>query len=227
MKSEFAFRHPTVVLLKHVNHRKQFHGDDTVQAIDLTMFLDLPNTFLDQIQPELREALYFNADGDNGQEDVPGIPATLPNLRFPKLNGGVFTVMSKKDVFAGYEVTVEYGLGDDLSNMAFDCCKVKLQRIEVKEGGTVRPTFQVSYAGDRADGETIGKLIEQEGGEITITLIPPAVEVPAEPETPMENPFPVQGRDPDLTAGDIFGSALDEESGFLGGGDAAFADMPD
>lgn len=203
-----AFREPTDVLLKHVNHRKQFAGGgDSVQGIDLNFEFDRPNTYLDDLLPGLRQSLYCNLDVDNGQTDLDGVDAPLPNLRFPNLNGGIFTLMKKKDAFAGYEMGVQFGLGDDISNMLFDCCKLKIQKIETKEGGTVRVFVQVSYGGDRADGNTIGKLIEQEGGEVTIQLWPPAVTQPVEEEEPMDNPFPIQEPDaPALTAGDIFAS---------------------
>ncbi|GKS91200.1 hypothetical protein [Acidovorax sp. SUPP2539] len=204
-----AFREPTDVLLTHVNHRKQFHGGggDTVQGIDLNFEFDRPNTFLDSLLPGLRESLYCNRDADNGQVDLDGVDAPLPNLRYPNLNGGSFTLMKKKDAFAGYELGVQFGLGDDISNMLFDCCKLKIQKVETNEGGTVRVFIQVSYGGDRADGSTIGKLIEQEGGEVTIQLWPPAVTQPVEEPEEMENPFPVQEADePPLTAGDIFAS---------------------
>lgn len=210
-----AFRDPTDVMLKHVNHRKQFAGDDRVQGIDLDFWIDRPNTFLDTLQPGLRAALYCNLDADNGQVDLDGVDAPLPNLRFPNLNGGTHTLMAKKDAFAGYELGVQFGLGDAISNMLFDCCKLKVQKVETKEGGTIRLYFQVSYGGDRADGNTIGKLIEQEGGEVTIQLWPPAVAQPVEEPEPMDNPFPVQGGDePALTAEDIFtsGPSVDEDA---------------
>ena len=210
-----AFREPTDVLLKHVNHRKQFAGGgDSVQGIDLNFEFDRPNTYLDELMPGLRQSLYCNRDADNGQVDLDGVDAPLPNLRYPNLNGGSFTLMKKKDAFAGYELAVQFGLGDDISNMLFNTCKLKIQKVETNEGGTVRVFVQVSYGGDRADGNTIGKLIEQEGGEVTIQLWPPAVvQVEEEPE-PMDNPFPVQEPDaPALTAGDIFASGPSSDQG--------------
>lgn len=221
-KPEFSFRTPTDVMLKHVNHRKQFSGPDQVQGIDLDFWIDRPNTFLDTLLPGLREALYCNHTADAGQTPLDGIDAPLPNLRFPKLNGGAHTVMTKKDAFAGYELAVSFGLGDEVSNMLFDCCKVKVQKVETKEGGTVRVFFQVSYGGDRADGGTIGKLIEQEGGEVTIQLIPPAIEVVEEEErlTPEDVFGPgASDREPDLTAEDIFASTAEPDDTALADSD--------
>lgn len=214
-KSEFAFRTTTDVTLSKVNFRKEMHGDEHVQAVDLNMSVDVPNTLLDVIQPGLRETLYFNADAKAGQANIEGIPETLPNLKFPDLNDGKFSLDGKKRKLAGYELFIDYGLGDDLSNMAFDCCKVVKRQIEVKEGGTVHLTFQVQYSGDRLDQETCGKLALLEQDLIAITLIPPVVQTEPEPERKPENPL-YMGEDEDgdgqQTAEDLFLAGAGETS---------------
>lgn len=214
-KSEFAFRARTDVVLTHVNFRKELHGDDHRQAVDLNMSVDVPNTELDIIVPGLREALYTNNDAANGQAEIADLPATLPNLRFPRLNGGKFSLDDKKAKLAGYELEVEYGLNDERSKMVFDCVKVVKRVIETKEGGTVHLSWQCQYMGDRLDQETCGKLALLEQDLIAIRLIPPAVEQVEEAAEPMENPFPVPGADePPLTAEDIFarGPSVDEDA---------------
>lgn len=158
VKTEFAFRQVTDVILASVNFRKELHGEDHVQAVDLKMAVDVPNTLLDTIVPGLREALYWNQDAAAGQVTIVDLPETLPNLRFPRLNGGKFALDDKKNKLAGYELLIEYGLGDERSNMLFDCCKVVKRAIETKEGGTVHLTWQVQYSGDRLDQDTCGKL---------------------------------------------------------------------
>lgn len=214
--SEFAFRNPTDVTLTSVNFRKEHHGDDHVQAVDLTMSVNVPNTQLDTIVPGLREALYWNADTSSGQADIEGVPATTPNLRFPRLNGGKFGLDDKKNKLAGYELLIEYGLGDSTSNMAFDCCKVVKRSIETKEGGTVLISWQVQYAGDRLDQETCGKLAILEQDLIAITLVPPVVSTQSdseEYEDEMDNPFPFDEDEEDgkATAEDLFIKAATEQ----------------
>ena len=214
-KSEFAFRTPTDVTLTHVNFRKELHGDDHRQAVDLNMSVDVPNSTLDIIVPGLREALYTNHDAANGQVEIADLPETLPNLKFPRLNGGKFALDDKKAKLAGYELEVEYGLNDERSKMVFDCVKVVKRVIETKEGGTVHLSWQCQYMGDRLDQETCGKLALLEQDLIAIRLIPPAVEQVEETPEPMDNPFPVQGGDePALTAEDIFtrGPSVDEDA---------------
>lgn len=202
----FEFRESTDVSLTHVNFRKENHGPDLVQACDLNMAVDIPNTLLDKIAPGLRQALYFNAAADQGQESVDGVDDILPNLKFPRLNGGKFALDDKKNKLAGFDLDIEYGLDDERSHMSFDCCKVVKRVIETKEGGTVRLSWQVQYCGDRLDGETIGKLAQLEQDLITIKLIPPAVQTieTSEEEEPLENPFPVDNETIPLTAEDVF-----------------------
>ncbi|WP_416406504.1 hypothetical protein RCH27_08445 [Paracidovorax citrulli] len=217
--AEFAFRTTTDVTLTSVNFRKEIHGDDHVQAVDLGMAVDVPNTMLDTIVPGLREALYCNTDKAHGQTSIEDLPETLPNLRFPRLNGGKFALDDKKNKLAGYECGIEYGLGDERSNMAFDCCKIVKRAIETREGGTVRLSWKVQYSGDRLDKDTCGKLALLEQDLIAIRLIPPVVAPtdPGEDDDGLENPFPVTGDDDDaqrpLTAEELFagGPATDSD----------------
>lgn len=203
----FEFRTHTDVTLSHVNFRKELHGEDHVQACDLNVALDVPNTLLDKIAPGLRQALYCNLSAEQGQDNIEGVDSILPNLRFPRLNGGKFALDDKKNKLAGYELEIEYGLGDERSNMLFDCCKIVKRQIETKEGGTVRLSWQMQYSGDRLDRETIGKLALLEQDEITIRLFPPAVQVVEDgddDEEELDNPFPVDNETLPLTAEDVF-----------------------
>ena len=143
--------------------------------------------------------------------------STLPNLRFPRLNGGKFALDDKKNKLAGYELFIEYGLGDERSNMVFDCCKVVKRVIETKEGGTVHLTWQVQYSGDRLDQETCGKLALLEQDLIAIRLIPPVVAVEEPDDEGPENSFGDERpkEEPAPTAEDLFiGGAAEPEDEF-------------
>lgn len=203
----------TDVTLSKVTLHKVFHGPDPVQAMDLMMAIDMPNTLLDSIVPGLREALYHNASAETGQEEIEGVEATLPNLRFPRLNGGKFALDEKKDKLAGYELFIEYGLGDERSNMVFDCCKVTKRAFETKEGGTVHFSWHVQYNGDRLDQETCGKLALLEQDLIAIRLIPPVVAQVEPDEEDLENPFPVDAdEEKQLTAEELFAGTGDTDA---------------
>lgn len=205
----FEFRAPTTVHCGNVNARKEMHGEELIQAIDLSCKVDLPNTCLDTLfAPGLREALYFNAAADAGQSDLEGVDAPLPNLRFPKLNGQKFS-FGGKDKLVGYILAMEYGLGDELSNIELELCKVGGRAFEVKEGGTVTVHFKVSNASDRLDKDTCGKLVMLGGVEVTMSLRAPAVQQ-VEKELPPENPFGDQQDPDDIGAGPLFPKTAEE-----------------
>lgn len=169
----FELTEVTEVKLLHVNHRKEFHGEDKVQAVDMNFEWETSNENLSRLDPALREALYFNSAAEVGQEPLPDVLAILPNLRVPNLNGGKFKYRGN-DKFKGYDFELDYGLGDDQSNVSFPDSAVGKFEIEVKEGGTCVIRFQVSYAGDRLTGEVMSKLIAHEQEKAFVTLKAPA-----------------------------------------------------
>ena len=169
------FQFPTTkeVHLSHVNIRREFHGDEHVPAIDLSLRLEGSNELLDMLDPALRTSLYYNAAATGGQEALPEVLAVLPNLRLPKLNGQKFT-WAKGERHKGYAFTLDYGLGDGRSNVDLDDCTVTNWRFEVKEGGTVVLEWVVQYAGERLTSEARGLLTGLTDEPIFIQLIPPA-----------------------------------------------------
>jgi hypothetical protein len=170
----FELTEVTEVRLLHVNHRKEFHGEEKVQAVDLNFEWEGSNEMLDRLDPALRQALYYNAAALEGQEALPEVLAILPNLRVPKLNAGKFKY-GGTDKFKGYDFELDYGLGDGESNVSFPDSAVGKYEVETKEGGTIVLRFQVSYAGDNLTGPVMSKLIDHEQEKAFITLKAPAV----------------------------------------------------
>ncbi len=164
----------TEVKLLHVNHRKEFHGEERVQAVDLNFEWETSNEKLDLLDPALRTVLYHNAAAEEGQEALPEVLAILPNLRVPHLNAGKFKYRGN-DKFKGYDFELDYGLGDGQSNVRFEDCAVGKYEIEAKEGGTIVLRWQVSYAGERLTGEVMSKLIAHEQEKAFITLKAPGL----------------------------------------------------
>lgn len=169
----FQFLKPTQVHLSHVNIRREFHGDEHVPAIDLSMRLEGSNELLDMFDPALRAALYYNAAATGGQEVLPEFLTILPNLRLPKLNGQKFT-WAKGERHKGYAFTLDYGLGDGRSNVDLDDCTCTNWRIETKEGGTSIIEWVTQYAGERLTSEVRGLLTGLTDEPIFIQLIAPA-----------------------------------------------------
>jgi hypothetical protein len=117
--------------------------------------------------------MYFNAAAVNGQEVLPEVLKVLPNLRLPHLNGGKFKYRGN-DKFKGYSFELDYGLGDERSNIALDDCSAGKHELEFKEGGTCVMKWQVSYAGPGITKDTFFKLVEHEGEKVFIALKAPA-----------------------------------------------------
>jgi hypothetical protein len=189
IQPKFEFLSPLVATLINVNTRKELHGDEHVQAVDMSFKADFPNSILNSlISAGLCEALYWNAAAEAGQEELDGVDPILPNLRFPKLNGQRY-VWGGKDKLQGYVITIEFGLGDAISNIELELCKVSGRVFETKEGGTVTLYWRVQNASDRLDMETCGKLVLLGGEQVTMKLRAPTAEQVAEIEKKMESPF--------------------------------------
>lgn len=163
----------TSAKLNSFNIRAERHGDNPVPAGDLKLTIKAANTILDIFDPKLREALYQNTQADQGQVEVEGVAPTLPNLRFPNLEGPFkFT-----DEGAGYKLTLDYGVGGERSNVTIEGCQVNNFQAECQEGGTVELSFRVQMTDPSAD--LIGKLGVQVQHDIVIDLEAPVVAAPA------------------------------------------------
>lgn len=172
-----AFELPTVTecTLTHVNLRKEFHGEEKVQAIDLSFQKEGGNELLDLIDPALRQMHYCNRAAIAGQVELDPALAILPDLRAPKLNGQKFKY-GGNDKYKGYLFTQDFGLGEEAgSNIDFSNAAVGKFEYETREGGTVNIKWQVSYAGDALTDDAMTRLVRQEGETVFIQLAAPAV----------------------------------------------------
>jgi hypothetical protein len=173
-KAVFEFLKVTAVALTHINVRRELHGDEKVPAVDLSLRIDSGNEILDKLDPNLRQALYCNNAATAGQELLPEVLAVLPNLRVPKLNGQKFN-WAKGERHKGYRFVLDYGLGDEDSNVELDGCTVTGWAIETKEGGTVILSWTVQYAGEALTDEARGRLTGLTDETIHIQLFAPEV----------------------------------------------------
>ena len=171
----FELNAVTECLLTHVNLRKEFHGEDKVQAIDLNFSIEGSNDLLDLVDPALRELHYFNRAEVVGQETLPDTIRILPDLRAPKLNGQKFKY-GGNDKYKGYGFEQDFGLGAEAgSNIFFTDASAGKFSYETKEGGTVKLEFQVSYSGDSLTDEAMTRLVRAEGEKVFIKLLAPSV----------------------------------------------------
>jgi hypothetical protein len=171
---QFQLEAVTECECSHVNIREENHGEDKVLAVDLAFWKEGGNELLDLFHPEIRTTLYCNRAAQEGQEALPEVLAVLPNLR---LSGPPERMhWGGNDKFAGYRLAVDYGLGDDQSNVDLTECVLAKRWFELKEGGTVRIGWRVSYAGEALqDVTTRGILAGLKGQKAFVQLIPPPV----------------------------------------------------
>jgi hypothetical protein len=166
----FQFPEVTECQITNVNVRREFHGDERVPAFDLTFSKEGSNELLDLIDPALRPTLYYNAAATQGQAALPDVLAILPNLRVPKLCNGKFSY-ARKEKWKGYRFVLDYGLGDELSNIDIGDCTVQIGDIDCKEGGTCVIKWLVSFEADRLSDEVRGRITGLTDEAVFIQLI--------------------------------------------------------
>lgn len=160
----------TDVKLANVNTRIEKHGTDSVPALDLSFVFDSPNSILTKFNKDLLASLYHNPSADQGQENIEGVEATLPNVRFPSI-----APLKWDTKHPGYELQIDYGLGGarGITLETTTLCKFVL---DCKEGGTVEVKFQVQCQSGLTE-KIMGKLAMLNGQETSIKLIAPTVAV--------------------------------------------------
>jgi len=173
----FELQAVTQVKFTNSKPRSEFHGEEHVRAIDISMTISGENTLLDLIEKGLREHHYCNKALQAGQEPLPDVIIPLPNLRFPKLPART-TYGSKKDRARGYRFTLDYGLGAEAgSNVDLTDCVLANVWYELMEGGTSKIGFTVQYNGDELNDDALyGRLAGLATmGEGHVQLIAPPV----------------------------------------------------
>jgi len=75
---------------------------------------------------------------------------------------------------SGCRVVIDYGLGDELSNIVLADCKVNQFRVECMEGGTVEITFRVQTS--NFPSGALDKLAGKLDQETKITIDGPSVQ---------------------------------------------------
>lgn len=203
---QFEIKDYSDVKFSNLNTRVEKHGAESVPAADLTFTMDAPNSVLNYFHDGLLEALYAPAatddEGDEPEFDEVEPVSALPLLKFPDL------APQKLDrKFAGYGLSLDYGLGGD-SCIDIEGCEVGKFVLDPKEGGTVAVKFQVQCQAGLTE-QIMGKLAMLNGQDIKIRLLAP--ELKQATTDAGENPFPIQGeKDAPLTAEQVFLQGSDE-----------------
>jgi hypothetical protein len=165
----------TATRLLSLNVRTENHGEGLARAIDLKCQMDAPNTFLQQLAPELLAMLFMPVEQPEPQAKLDGVAETLPLLR----SHAIKWPLDLEGDYAGYQLTVDRGLGGT-SNMVLQEAKLNKLRLTCLEGGTVQLQYrlQVSGVGD----EVIGRLSSYIKADMFVALLPPQIKQEAKQE---------------------------------------------
>jgi hypothetical protein len=148
--------------LSNVNPRAEMHGDQPKPAFDLMIEAACPSTVLNAFHPDLRAMLYKKDESPDLVEQIEGDGMTA--LRLPKLGS-----LKWDQEYAGYTVTVDYGMGGD-SNIVLGDVKVDKFKFTAQEGGTVTVCCRMIA---HPDEKVIGPLCNFIQRDIILTITPP------------------------------------------------------
>lgn len=145
----------TQVAFTNANPRAEFHGEEHVRAIDLSISIEGGNELLDTIEPGLLVHHYTNRAAKQGQDQLPEMVSALPNLRHPNLP--TTFRYAKDDKPRGYRLEIDHGLGD--RNLVLEDCVRGSLAYEIFEGGSVRIDLVLQNNGERlSDDAFFGRL---------------------------------------------------------------------
>ncbi len=159
----FQILTPTEAHVASVTNRTEAHGDDRVPALSIGLEIEAANTLLDQIDPNIRQALYKAVEG---QEQLPGVEPSTPVLRCHSIDHAVLTT-----VHEGWTLTIDDSI-DDSAPMKFGGVKVDKFKVDAKQGGSI--VLKLRCGTSDIDAERAGALAMHNGSSIWITLTPPA-----------------------------------------------------
>lgn len=146
----------TEITWTNANPRPEFHGEEHVRAIDLSIRIEGANEdLLERIEPGLCVHHYTNRAAKDGQDQLPEMIGALPNLRHPKLPTVYRYAEDEKP--RGYTLEIDYGLAD--RNIVLEDCVRSSLKYETREGGTVVVDLVLQYNGaELEDNATHGRL---------------------------------------------------------------------
>jgi hypothetical protein len=145
-----------------VTTRTEAHGEDRVPAVTIGLAIEAANTMLDQIDPQIRHALYKAVDG---QEELDGIEPSTPVLRCNSFDSIALTTSHE-----GWTLQLDDNI-DESDPMTFGGVKVDKLKVDAKQGGSIVLRFRAGTSD--VDAERLGALGMHNGEDVWIKLLPP------------------------------------------------------
>jgi hypothetical protein len=147
-----------------INPRAELHGEDPKPACDIIFEASMANTVLNRFAPGLLDAIYKqdeNPDLVDQVEEAQGLRV----LRFPGMSAFKWEFQG-----TGYKLTVDYGLGDDESNIKLGDITIDKFKLEPQQGGSVLVRWRTVAHPTEKD---IGKLYGLIQRDVDLVLTPP------------------------------------------------------
>lgn len=160
----FELTTPTTAKLSTLTPRTEKHGDDDVSAISMGLTIIGPNTLLDALSPNLRDALYTAKPGE--EEQLPGMPVHTPLRRTKDIES-----LALAFKFEGWTLHIDYGIEGDTDPMVLGGCKIDKFKLVTMEGGSIELSFRVGT--NDLDTREAGILFGEMGHDLTITIAAP------------------------------------------------------
>jgi hypothetical protein len=145
-----------LVRVAHLNVRTEFHGEDEVTMVDLTLIAEVANFELDKLSPTLRESL-FDGDPDMlGADENPLVHPKNPELGALRWKAEFDLVVLR--LHAGAKAKDDIVFGD---------AKIKKIGFEPEEGGTCKTVYQIAVQPTEDQGARLMMLL---GRDVRISL---------------------------------------------------------
>jgi hypothetical protein len=175
----FQLETPTRVKMRQVADKAIKVGQkDTKPAVILTTVARLPNAALDMFDPALRALLYSKAAVSEkvrkqaaieGVDEVSDTPALTPT-------GANLATLSWGQEQSGCTMAIDYGLGDERSNIVLRDGTAKGFKITLEDGGAIKVVHHFHAPVDTLSAEQLGKLHLMHQRDVKVTLVVPKVE---------------------------------------------------
>jgi len=146
----------------HFNLRREIHGDEKVNGIDLRFRASLSNEMLVEFSSTLKTDLYKREDTPQLDIEPGNVPFTV--LKNPQM--GTIKWDLRYDIA---RVVVHHGI-DDSSDIVFGLAKVNKFTITPQQGGTCIVEFRVQVSDP--DASDIAKLSAVLGQSVYVTVDP-------------------------------------------------------
>lgn len=137
------------------------HGNKRIPAQSIILKVTLPNRRLDFFDTDLRHAYYKVPDGKEQQPSLGVDPDDLEGLtekRFPWMTQDI----EIERELAGYTLTIDFGLGDERSNIVLEAKKIDNFKIGIRDHGLFELSHRMIVHPTTLEKGRIEELLQQE-----------------------------------------------------------------